>query len=58
MFEHDLVKPNSKARMHLITLCLNEEIIGLRKNIMKEHYFNKLMKYIGSIVFNFDFIPL
>ncbi|MGN6605370.1 MAG: hypothetical protein ACTHK8_23190 [Ginsengibacter sp.] len=58
MFETNLRKPNSKARMHLIMLCLDNEIIGNRINVMKQFYFNKLMKEIGSLVFNFNFTPL
>lgn len=58
MFDKNLTKANSKARMHLIMLCLNKEIIGNRINVMKQFYFDKLMKEIGSLVFNFNFAPL
>lgn len=58
MFDKNLPKPNSKARMHLIMLCINEEIIGKRINVMKELYFEKLMKEIGSLVFNFNFTAI
>ena len=58
MFERDLPKPDSHARMHLMTLCLPEDIIGNRLNVMKEFYFNQLMAAIGDLVFNFNFTPI
>ena len=58
MFEYPLRKTDCHARMHLIMLCLPKEIIGNKLNTMKEFYFKQLMKYIGDIVFNYDFTPL
>ncbi|HWK07309.1 MAG TPA: type II toxin-antitoxin system PemK/MazF family toxin [Puia sp.] len=58
MFENPLPKKNSHARMHLITLCINEHIKGARINRMKPIYFKQLMKSIGDLVFNYDFTPL
>lgn len=58
MFEFQLKKPGCHARMHLVTLCLDEKIIGNKVNTMKEFYFNQLMKSIGDLVFNYDFSPL
>ena len=57
MFEHPLKKSGSHVRMHLITLCLNEEAIS-RVNVMKEFYFKQLMKSIGDLIFDYDFSPL
>lgn len=57
MFEEPLKKSNSHARMHLVTLCLNNEIVGKRMNRMKSQYFRQLMKDIGDLVFNYDFTP-
>jgi len=56
MFESPLGKKNSHARMHLLQLCLNEEIKGRRLNKMKPFYFRQLMKSIGDLIFHFDFI--
>ena len=58
MFEHDLAKTNCHIRMHLLTLCLDEEIIGQRVNRMKELHFRELMKSIGDLIFNYSFEPL
>jgi len=58
MFEKPLRKSDCHARMHLLTLCLNEEIKGVKINRMKPFYFKQLMKSIGSAVFNFEFSPV
>lgn len=58
MFETPLMKSPCNARMHLIMLCLKEEVIGKRLNVMKDLYFQQLMKHIGEIVFNYQFSPL
>ena len=58
MFERPLDKPNSHARMHLVTLCLDNTIKGKRINKMKPAYFKQLMRSIGDLVFNYDFIPI
>src|ERR1044072_49066 len=43
MFEAPLKKKNSHVRMHLLTLCLNEEIKGSKANRMKVGPFNELL---------------
>ena len=61
MFEHNLDKKNSHVRMHLLTLCLNEEIRGRQDrsiNKMKPQYFKNLMSSIGDLIFNFTFTPI
>jgi hypothetical protein len=58
MFDHALKKEGCHARMHLLTLCLNQEVIGERINRMKPFYFKELMKSIGDLVFNYNFEPL
>lgn len=58
MFMSALPRPNSKARMHLIMLCINEDIRGQKVNEMREPYFRNLMKEIGSMVFNYSFKPI
>jgi hypothetical protein len=58
MFEQPLPKKNSHVRMHLLTLCLDEEIVGKRINRMKALYFKELMKSIGDLIFNYGFSPL
>jgi len=58
MFEHPLEKGGSHARMHLVTLCLEQEIIGPRINRMKPFYFKELMAAIGDLVFGYEFKPL
>ncbi len=61
MFERDLPKKDSHARMHLITLCLNEEIQGNQDrsiNKMKPEFFKQLMAAIGDLIFNCDFTPI
>jgi len=61
MFEKPLRKEGSHARMHIIMLALNKEIVGTigqPLNRMKKVYFDQLMKSIGELVFNFDFTPL
>lgn len=60
MFIEKLRKPECHVRMHLLTLCLNEEIqLGGKKiNQMKSQYFKELMKSIGDLIFNYDFSPL
>ncbi|SRR5258706_10398322 len=57
MFITPLKKPNCHVRMFLITLCLNEQIIGRKVNEMKEFYFKELMASIGDLIFNYDFKP-
>ncbi len=58
MFEDPLHKQNSHARMHLVTLCLQHDIVGKRINRMKPFYFKELMAAIGDLVFGYDFKPL
>ena len=61
MFEKPLQKDGSHARMHIIMLALNKEIVGTigkPLNRMKKIYFDQLMKSIGELVFNFEFNPL
>lgn len=58
MFENKLDKSRCHVRMHLIMLCLNEEIIGKRLNKMRSLYFKELMKSIGEQIFNYDFKPI
>lgn len=58
MFEEPLEKSRCHARMHLMMLCLNKEIIGKKLNTMKESYFKQLMKSIGDYIFHYDFTPL
>lgn len=58
MFESPLVKKNSHARMHLLTLCLQEAINGPRRiNKMKATYFKQLMAAIGELIFGYNFTP-
>jgi hypothetical protein len=57
MFESPLKKQNSHVRMHLLTLCLHDEVIGKRLNKMKEFYFRELMASIGDLIFNYSFNP-
>ena len=58
MFDSPLREKNSHVRMHLLTLCLNEEISSRRVNKMKELYFKELMASIGDLIFNYNFKPL
>jgi PemK-like, MazF-like toxin of type II toxin-antitoxin system len=58
MFESPLHKKNSHVRMHLVTLCLERQIRGIRINRIKPFYFGQLMKAMGDIVFNYDFTAL
>lgn len=58
MFDKPLRKTGCHARMHLIMLCLPEEIRNNKLNTMKDFYFKQLMKSIGDIVFNYDFTPI
>lgn len=57
MFSAPLKKENSHVRMHLLTSSFNNYIIE-KVNSMKPLYFNQLMRSIGDLIFNFDFIPL
>jgi hypothetical protein len=57
MFIKPLKKDNCHVRMHLITLCLTEEVIGQKVNEMKDFYFKELMASIGDLIFNYDFKP-
>ena len=57
MFSSPLGKDNSHVRMHLITSLINNCIIR-KVNTMKTYAFNQLMRSIGDLIFNFDFIPL
>ena len=57
MFERPLIKSDSHVRMHLITLCLTEDISGYKKNTMKSMYFKQLMQSIGDLIFNYNFEP-
>jgi mRNA-degrading endonuclease toxin of MazEF toxin-antitoxin module len=57
MFLSPLSKDNSHVRMHLITSSFNNCIIQ-KINTMKIYPFNQLMRSIGDLIFNFDFIPL
>jgi len=58
MFDIPLTKGNSHARMHLLQLCLNKEIIGKRITKMKPQYFKQLMRSIGDLVFHYNFTPI
>ena len=58
MFETPLHKKNSHVRMHILTLCVDEAIVGKRINRMRPPYFKELMKVIGDVVFRYDFTPL
>lgn len=58
MFEYRLDRTGCHARMHLVTLCLNGQIMGNKVNTMKEFHFKELMKSIGDLVFNYEFSPL
>lgn len=58
MFEKPLAKKGSHVRMHLLTLYLNDEIIGIKINTMKALYFKQLMATIGELVFEYQFKPL
>jgi hypothetical protein len=58
MFDIPLKKENSHARMHLLQLCMNKEIIGKRITKMKPFYFEQLMRSIGDLVFHCDFTPI
>jgi len=58
MFESPLEKQDCHARMHLVTLFYEGEIKGRKINKMKVFYFKQLMKTIGELVFNYNFIPL
>lgn len=57
MFVKPLKKQACHVRMHLITLCLNREIIGQKVNEMKDFYFKQLMESIGDLIFNYHFRP-
>jgi len=57
MFDRPLAKDGSHVRMHLVTLCLDEDRIGPPVNKMKKFHFDQLMKTIGEMVFGFDFSP-
>lgn len=58
MFDSPLRKEHSHARMHILQLCMNEEIKGRRITKMKPQYFKQLMRSIGDIVFHYDFTPI
>ena len=58
MFDFPLLKKNSHARMHLLQLCMDKEIVGRRLNKMKPFYFKELMKAIGDLIFHYEFAPL
>jgi hypothetical protein len=58
MFEKELKAENCHVRMHLIFMCMPEDIKSNRINIMKISYFNHLMKEIGAMIFNYDFSPI
>lgn len=55
MFDKPLDKKGCHVRMHLVTIYLNEEIIGKKLNTMKEFYFRQLIATIGELVFNYNF---
>jgi hypothetical protein len=61
MFEKELPKKDSHVRMHLLTLCLTEEIQGNQDrsiNRMKPEFFKQLMASIGDLIFNYEFTQL
>lgn len=58
MFDAPLKKEGSHARMHLLQLCMNHEIIGKRVTKMKPQYFKQLMRSIGDLIFHYDFTPI
>jgi hypothetical protein len=58
MFDIPLKKESSHARMHLLQLCMNKEIVGNRITKMKPVYFKQLMKAIGDLIFHYNFTPV
>lgn len=61
MFDKPLAKQNCHARMHLIMLAMNKEVVGrIGKPLctMKKSYFEQMMKTIGEMVFNYKLTPL
>lgn len=59
MFRYPLDKANCHVRMQLMTLCKKRDAgNGSPINRMKPLYFKELMKSIGELVFNYDFLPL
>ena len=58
MFDIPLAKENSHARMHLLQLCMNTEIIGKRITKMRPPYFKQLMRAIGDLIFHYNFTPI
>lgn len=57
MFEKPLPKKGSHVRMHLMTLSFDECIIPPKMNTMRMMPFRELMKSIGDLIFNFNFLP-
>lgn len=61
MFDKGLDKKNCHARMHLLMLAMNKEVLGkIGKPLckMKKEAFDRMMKAIGAEIFNFSFTPL
>jgi len=58
MFDVPLTKKYSHARMHLLQLCMNNEIKGKRITKMKPIYFKQLMGAIGDLIFHYNFTPI
>ncbi|SHM12282.1 type II toxin-antitoxin system PemK/MazF family toxin [Chitinophaga sp. CF418] len=57
MFEKPLAKKNCHARMHLMTLSFGEDIDRPKINTMKIAPFKELMRSIGDLIFDYDFLP-
>lgn len=55
MFDPALPKESSHIRMSLVSLCIDNKIIGQRKAVMKERFFCQLMETIGDLMFGFEF---
>lgn len=56
MFEKPLGKDRCHVRMHLITWSFNEHIVK-PVNRMKSYAFRQLMKSIGDLIFDYEFMP-
>ncbi len=59
MFEENLKRENCHIRMHLIFICIPEDIVSRgRINKMKQSHFRRLMKQIGEMIFKYNFTPI
>jgi hypothetical protein len=57
MFEKPLAKKNCHVRMHLMTLSFGEDIDRPKINTMKPAPFKELMRSIGDLIFDYEFLP-